>query len=261
MLGLTDMERCWRWVATGKHPSMRDYINIGQTFPLAVSFSQWIDKGFRRMPPRNFGHSPCSWRFWARGVSPQEITCGLMRDSCDSFGRPYPLMMMGNGTLDEWQNCWELVPNACESAWTQMDKISVQRFAEVESLERTVNRLPLPLSDWLAYSPRDDENRGDGEPAMSDELECFQRQLKNLSEKDAGYVALDPDSGLDCFGDVQLVGRILRECNGGVPSTVFLGGTAELTWFAFFRRPLSAADFNTLWADLPQRKRAGMETT
>ena len=63
----------------------------------------------------------CSWRFWAKGANKKALVCGVARDSSDSVGRPYPLLVVGTGPLADWEDEWELLPAACENTWNQMD--------------------------------------------------------------------------------------------------------------------------------------------
>jgi len=88
----------------GKHPVAMDYFHLGTSAPLVNAFGAWIENGYQKVvsPARN-GLALHSWRFWARGIQKGHIACGVVRDSSDSTGRPYPLLVMGIGKLPGWE--------------------------------------------------------------------------------------------------------------------------------------------------------------
>lgn len=254
------MKACcpWRWVASGKHPSVIDYINIGQGFSLASSFSEWLSKGYQaEMPQKNSGHSGCSWRFWVKGKSKNEISCGLLKDSSDSIGRPYPLLIMGNGSLEGWEGNWNLVPEVCEAVWNRMEKLSCENFGNLKVLEQELVSLPQPLPVWSDSLKAVDSALQENSGMSSADFAFFFEQIQGLSGKNAGFIVLDQFNDYDRIIKVTLAGTVLKRCRAGVPSTVFIGGTAELTCYAFFHRPLTISDFSTLWTRLSQRLKVG----
>ena len=100
MLGSLIKGPTWCWAAVGKHPVAADYIRLGNSTSLLDAVADWVAKGYDellRMDGRS--QDSHSWRFWLRGVKKDTLICGLCRDSSDRIGRPYPLMIMGEGRL------------------------------------------------------------------------------------------------------------------------------------------------------------------
>ena len=258
MLELTKSSRTWRWTASGKHPSVKDYINIGQGFPLADSFSDWLNKGYQAQRfLSSSAHSNCSWRFWVKGTSKNEISCGLVKDSSDSIGRPYPLLIMGNGPLEGWEDTWGLVPEVCETTWIQMETLSTKAFIDLKELAQHLASLPQPLPHGSPSLAAGDVDLEEHEVLSSSDVKLFSAQLRMLSGKNVGYIVLDQFNDYGRINNVQFVGRILSRHLVSAPSTVFIGGTQEMSCYAFFRRPLTVSDFSTLWTHLSQRVQVG----
>jgi len=49
------------------------------------------------------------------------LVCGVVRDSVDRLGRPYPLLVLGTGSLREWESHWDLLPYACLPVWQRIE--------------------------------------------------------------------------------------------------------------------------------------------
>jgi type VI secretion system protein VasJ len=49
--------------------------------------------------------------------------CGLGRDSSDSIGCPYPLLIMGEGRLKGWEKRWSQLPVQLNRTWKRMESI------------------------------------------------------------------------------------------------------------------------------------------
>ncbi|WP_083456635.1 type VI secretion system-associated protein TagF [Desulfosarcina cetonica] len=98
MLGRLIGRQRWSWAAFGKHPATKDYFQIQVATPLAHAFSRWVEAGFGRMDENDRRHRVCSWRFWSRGLKKGSMVGGLGRSSADGIGRPYPLVLLGEGT-------------------------------------------------------------------------------------------------------------------------------------------------------------------
>ena len=145
--------RTWSWFAEGKHPSVKDFISMGQVSALSTGFSNWMIKGcaelYEQQQLQGPGH--ISWRFFARGARKDELACGLLRDSSDSIGRPYPFLIMGTGPAAGWEENWELLPSACNETWRLMEQLSSRPFNDVSSLEHELVSLKAPATDWAAF--------------------------------------------------------------------------------------------------------------
>lgn len=90
----------WQWVICGKHPGLKDYFQLGPNLPMVAALADWIEKGYRGVAgARTLASNLLSWRFWAAGPDRNTLLCGILRDSSDSVGRPYPLLVAGSGPL------------------------------------------------------------------------------------------------------------------------------------------------------------------
>ena len=84
----------WRFAAFGKHPGAKDYIRLGSTTPMLEGIADWVDKGYAGIEGKKKGMADAaSWRFWSKGFGPGALVCGVVRDSADRLGRPYPLLV------------------------------------------------------------------------------------------------------------------------------------------------------------------------
>lgn len=229
-------------------------------FYLATSFTEWLNKGYPAQRHLNSSRPyQCSWRFWVKGKSKNEISCGLLKDSCDSIGRSYPLLIMGNGPLEGWEHHWALVPEVCEAAWIQMETLSTKTFMNLRGLEQELASLPAPLPYWSPSRTTVDDYLKENDFTSASDLELFCDQLRGLSVKSSGIIILDQFCSYDIISKTKFVGSVLGRHFDCAPRTVFIGGTNEMVCYAFFRRPLSSSDFSTLWTHLPQRLQAGKQ--
>jgi type VI secretion system protein VasJ len=238
-------ERRWQWAAYGKHPAAKDYFKVGQNFPLLNSFSEWIESGYEKVASKN---NPAgmrrSWRFWTREARRENVVCGVLRDSTDSFGRPYPLLIMGSGPLVGWVNEWDLVPLACENTWGQIEYLSTKTFSDLKRLEEEVQNIRLPSAEWSELAKRRESFKG----LTSEELSHLNGQASSLSESMERFICLDQGLSHDQFELIGLCHLLVKTRTEIVPNVIFMGGTLEKTYCAFFRRPLTPSDFIQLWS-------------
>ena len=111
MLGSLKSSAGWKWTAFGKHPVAGDYFYAGADDPFFQAFSGWVENGYRQISTeRKNATDLYSWRFWAKGAQKDTLVYGVGRDSFDTIGRPYPLVIMGTGTLADWHRNWEILP-------------------------------------------------------------------------------------------------------------------------------------------------------
>ncbi len=239
MLGKIRGDRRWGWSAYGKHPAALDYFRVGDDLPLAGALSDWIDRGFASLALKDRPTiSLCSWRFWIREGAGDGLTCGVIRDSADGAGRPYPLMITGSGPLPGSTNNWELMPFACEHVWTRMEHIASRPFSDVTRLEEELQTIPPPRGDWDGF-------REQGKGLSAKTTEIMERRIRAISDENP-FLSLDGETG-DHFAAINLCHHLLQLKNGVPPSTVFMGGTGERSWFVPFKRAITKADFVELW--------------
>lgn len=218
----------WVWGATGKHPVVKDYISLGQETQVFRAFTKWVEEGWSRVRETAVQRS---WRFFTRGLKPEDLACGLVKDSRDKAGRPFPLVMMGYGRIDGWQRQWELLPLAFDSVWDRMEFISVKRVFDLEELKGDISRLPCPQLDGLKIgSSVADESLGAA-------LAAGRNDTATLMLSGAG----------DNRDKVVHLLTGMKGKNLPVPAAVFIGGPLDRVLLTVFMRSLNASDFDSLW--------------
>jgi type VI secretion system protein VasJ len=238
-------ERRWQWAAYGKHPVAKDYFKVGQDFPLLNSFSGWIESGYEKVASKNKSAGVRrSWRFWTREARRENVVCGVLRDSTDSFGRPYPLLIMGTGPLKDWVNEWDLVPLACENTWGQIEYLLTRTFSDLKKLEEEVQNIRPPAAEWSELAKRRESFKG----LTSRDLGRLNGQTSSLSESMERFILLDQGPSHDQFELIGLCHLLVKSRTEMAPNAIFMGGTLEKTYCAFFRRPLAPSDFIQLWS-------------
>ncbi len=239
MLGLTKSNPLWVWAAYGKHPAIRDYFRVGDDFPWLKIFSSWVDEGYKTLAGKNSAQTLHSWSFWARGASRDSIVCGLVKDSRDGFGRNYPLLMLGAGALREWDESWDLLPLACETTWSDMDRVSGGSYADVRELEKELKTIRSPLSVWREHQLRLDAFR-----AGNDTLKTAPDLTADGKEH---CIRLDQASPPGRPLMASHWHSLLKARSKAAPNVVFLGESFGVFFLKFYKRPLTSADFLQLW--------------
>lgn len=231
--------RAWIWTACGKHPAARDYFKIGAADPLFSALSTWAEAGFQSLNREKHHTTYYSWRFWIKGPQKNVVICGVILDSGDKLGRPYPFLIMGKGSLKKWEKNWDIMPFACDSVWKKMEAIGTGRFTELKKVEDELERLKPPEAGWREWRSA---NEADGAKASSDMDRALQRMSRNRE------MTIIPLTG-SYSEEVEHWLFEIRKQMGEVPSAVFIGGLPEMSYLVIFRRPLAANDFMTLWSE------------
>ncbi len=234
----------WNWWACGKHPVGGDYFRLGPNDGFAQAFSEWIQRGYADL---DSGHSASSvffsWRFWAGGAKKGNLVCGIVRDSSDSMGRPYPLLIMGTGALKGWEANWDRLPDVCGGVWGQMEYLSAKRFMDFSGFESEIRRIKPPVPPQWVKNAADAQWKG---PAP-DEQEVSKAVTRLIRDK--GVFLLLDSGTLGGSQDMAAAWHVmLKERISIVPSTVFMGGSSEAVFLAVFNRPLAPSDFVSLWS-------------
>jgi type VI secretion system protein VasJ len=240
VLGRLKAERVWQWGAYGKQPWARDYFKVGKVFPLLNGFADWIEKGYTSIAGRNTATArQHSWRFWTREARQDHIVCGVIRDSADALGRPYPFMVIGTGPLEGWEKNWELVPFACDNAWVQAEYLSTKAFSDPGTLGSEVSGIRSPVPSWSKFTEQRDG-------ITKTEATAPVPPLASLAGTEV-FLRIDEQS-YDCFQTIVQCHSALKERSSGTPNAVFMGGTLNRTYFVQFSRPLNVSDFAHLWS-------------
>ncbi|MFH1146598.1 MAG: TagF domain-containing protein [Pseudomonadota bacterium] len=246
MLEFMKPDRAWKWTAMGKHPSAPDFFNLGLSGPLSDGFYTWVRNGYGLLDLERGEQKAHFWRFWSRGSKKEELACGLLRDSTDRIGRPYPLLLMGIGLLNGWEEFWDLLPLACEGPWHQMESISNRSFPDLKDVEVALGKMRGPRPDWeeLTSAGRATESRL-GELCNVRE---FEGGVSDLRTRGDFFIRLDQNGCEDYLTACSIRHSLLKNRFGYDPKTVFMGGSSTEVYLAVFGRPLAAQDFVRLWS-------------
>jgi type VI secretion system protein VasJ len=253
MLGIGKPKNRWNWAACGKHPVARDYFRLSLNTSLLAAFERWVENGYQVLSSRQLS-TQCmySWRFWAKGIKKGNLICGVAKDSSDSIGRPYPLIIMGDGMLDGWEDHWDLLPHAFETTWDQIEYISSRRFENLKGLEYEVCAIKNPKPDWLEWKS---QSRNQGKLqfltnalTISEDNDQIREKADCLAKKMECLVPLDIQIDEDPLDIASHWNSLLKVNSPDVPNAVFLGGVPEKRFLAIFNRSLNASDFVGLWS-------------
>ena len=251
MLGSVKHKAGWIWYASGKHPAAKDFLEIGPKDPLLKAFADWVAGGFRQWSTRNSPKTAQnSWRFWTKAARKQNLLCGISRDSCDSFGRSFPLVVVGSGCLRKWQTHWELLPLVLDKTWRQMEYLATKRLPDFDHLEDKVRMLPFPTDNWseLNLDPQqtDGQDRDDGKSATEGTIP--QNPVPDRSDPLVGIIPIGIVSQGDQARQLSLLHAMLKKRSHKAPNAVFMGGSPDKNYLMVFNRPIAQGDFSRLWA-------------
>lgn len=248
MLGRLIGRQRWSWAAFGKHPATKDYFQIQLATPLAQAFSRWVETGFGRMSEDDRRHRVCSWRFWSRGLKKGALLGGLGRSSADGIGRPYPLMLLGEGTLGGWEENWHLLPFLLAPMWDRLEYAATRRALEINQLAEDLERMVAPKPEWKnLFNTAAADSMDACLPVHKLLLSEMKVKARTLAEEQKLIIPLDGTCGID---PMQMAGawhQGLKPCFAEPPSTVFMGGGPDQSFLVFYTRPLVADDFTELW--------------
>jgi type VI secretion system protein VasJ len=246
-------ENGWLWFAGGKHPVVRDFFTSGRDHPIFRAFCEWVEKGYQVFTSMD-KHRPgrCLWRFWAKGAMKHGFVCGLIKDSSDLLGRPYPLLVMGTGPLEGWEDHWDLLALACERTWSHLEYFSSKKHQTLGELTEDLQstRPPDPRWDEWAMS-RDALLQGDSSEGPQrlgpDSLQSGTELMAPKNGKEI-LVPLRTDVLGNLSVTIDLLQGRLRAQLITCPSAVFMGGSPEQSYLASFVNALGTKDFLRLWA-------------
>jgi type VI secretion system protein VasJ len=244
-------DQSWAWCFYGKHPVARDYLTFGDDLPMAQAYINWVESGY--LPLIGEKEKPGasnSWRFWSRTPNRSQLICGLVRSSCDAIGRTYPLLMIGVGTLRDWDKNWDVLPYSCEKVWHQLEDIATRKYESFERLKLDMNGLQLPDNRWDALRGSlllNNSEGGEGLKTSSGLDDNTKERLSILLQEREIIMALKPEKAGNLFHLIAEWHQYIKTYSAEIPNAVFLGGSMDKTFMAVFLRPLKPDDFTLLW--------------
>jgi type VI secretion system ImpM family protein len=247
MPGLMRIARGFNWTLAGKHPAVADYIRLGARSAVLDALTDWVAKGYDVL--QRAGHplqTGCSWRFWLRGAKKQELICGLCRDSSDCIGRPFPLLIMGEGMFKDLEKTWPLLPARLDKVWVAMEYIAAHRFDHLQAMADELQALDIAAAATAGGPPAGGDEAVD---AVVDErmVQC----RHGLQTSGWGLVSLagvrGPNTAPDPGRTAALCHARLQACCSDMPRAVFLGGPLLHPYMLVLQEALKPSDFMRLW--------------
>jgi type VI secretion system protein VasJ len=250
MLGSIKHKAGWIWHASGKHPAAKDFLEIGPQDPLLQAFAGWVAGGFRQWSVLNKGKTTLnSWRFWSKGAKKNTLICGVARDSSDSLGRPFPLIILGTGQLNGWKSNWELLHCSLSGIWSEIEYLASRRYTDLRQLKDGLDRIKLPSSDWLDLANQRARagTVNAGNSCVDLDSQNVATHVQHLLDTGQSIVDLNNTPGTDSD---KLAGHWIEALKTHlkvVPNTLFLGGVPDKSFMFVLNRSLNGDDFVRLW--------------
>lgn len=230
--------KTWKWFTWGKHPAFEDFVWAGIQTPLFRRFKKWMDTGFAMFEvDSNLRTQNYSWRFWTKGAE-QEIVCGLVRNSCDCYGRSYPLLYIGTGSLKDWVGNCTMLPLALESIWKSLEYISSARFDTLRQLNVSLQLIESPAPKWRHYHQRIDNASNKPVPVNCMETTEGGNNLLRFNYKQPENLPYD----------LIFCQRVMPTKKHHSPMAVFIGEIKEDIAVAIINSTLTPSDFVWLWS-------------
>jgi type VI secretion system protein VasJ len=235
MLGIGRAKTGIEFSALGKHPAFDDFFNLNIGSPLAAALSSWVKNGAKLAGNQEAHKMVHSFRFWMRGIQRDELVLGLIRDSSDRMGRPYPLLIMGKGIVENRDKRWQHIFCGYESVYRAFEELAAFRHEDFRAFETKLSRV-----GFVASSSRHDP---DGS-RLADVIPAWFRMNRGKE-----WMTLPIASLLAKADSIPRAGedRGMFRKKPEVPAAVFLGGVPENSVLTIYRRPLNTYDFSRLF--------------
>lgn len=252
MFGIIQNKKQWSWTAYGKHPSTKDYITIGREGAVFSALSNWIDSGFRSMNRDMVKGRELSWRF-ITNTAGDNLVCGVLKNSRDSMGRTFPLLVMGSGYLKDWADYWNYIPFACEKVWTRAEHVGAENSCNIDELEDLVGQIGKPDENYDNYKDQmsrlKDMYTNASDPDFN---QAFNNKLNNIDgilRNDCflfNFGNIGMNSLMSLFSVTRLL-NVVKNRTPRPPTMVFWGGGHDDSWICLLKRPLKLEDFQMIW--------------
>lgn len=220
--------------AYGKHPSFDDYLCLNMDTPLETALSSWVDRGTKSGAYQHGQKGIRSFRFWMLGIKKADLLLGIVKDSSDSMGRKFPLIVICNAQVKDRDRKWPLIFTGFETVFRKFENITASSYGEFKEFESTLLGVKLSKPDF-------ENNRG------ASFSSCLTAWLKNDREMDSMVLPVPVflDRYASCAGEPEKRGVFNK--SAGTPGAVFLGGLPEGPLVAIYNRPLKTKDFKRLF--------------
>lgn len=220
--------------AYGKHPEFDDYFSLNMDTLLERALSSWVDSGTKSGADHYEQKDIRSFRFWMLGIKKTDLLLGIVKDSSDSMGRKFPLLIICNAQFKDRDRKWPLIFTGFEAVFRNLEDITAARYGDFKEFESTLLT--------IKYSKPNFEK--DEKYSLSSSLLGW---LK--TEKDRSSTILPVPVFLERYGSIpnepEKKGRFSKK--EGPPGAVFLGGLPEDPLVGIYSRPLRTRDFHTLF--------------
>lgn len=232
MLGIRKQQN-FQASACGKHPAFSDYFSVNIGSPLAGALTAWVENGMAESKKPDRTRIPRSFRFWVRGIKKEDLILGVLRESSDSMGRVYPLMIMGNLVLTDRDRRWPTLFEGFDPVFRAFESMTTTAYDRFKDFENGLLSLGVPVF----------EKAGEDTPlsrsirawfARDRDQEVLTLPVTRLTEKDAGSLR-------------EREGRGFFRKRPEVPGSVFLGGLPQNPEITIYSRALRTRDFLTLF--------------
>jgi type VI secretion system protein ImpM len=227
----------WTFAACGKHPTAADYVALGDNSPWFSAMSRAVASAYTGILAR--GVSPddlMPWDFWIALEHRDGIACGRLIPSRDRMNRPYPLLIMGQGSLQGWVGFWERLPLAMESTWDGMVGLANLQGRSLDALIDGLAILPAP--DGCGDAQWNAVNKS-GHPE-TEVARCLQMD---------GVARMDFNGAPEWSRVAASVAGLMKNSvqAQAPPRAMFLHRGSAMTSIRLFFRPVAPSDLVDMW--------------
>ena len=238
MFGVMKIRENWQWFVWGKHPGIEDFISAGTPTPLFQKFTKWVDSGFAGVLNDDVLRTRFhSWRFWTAGTG-NKIVCGLIRNSCDSYGRSFPLLCLAMGNLKDWTLNCSLLPFALEPIWKNFEYHGSARYNSLKRLSEAMQLMQAPITQWETLRKRIYIESNLASAADFVEETGSRKRLFRIDCSTPEKLPLD----------VNFCHWVAPQAEKSVPNAVFIGEIGKQMAVAVVDNTITPEDFIWLWS-------------
>lgn len=222
--------------AWGKHPAFSDYIRVNTSLPLVNALASWVDEGMKSGPANVKKKTGIhSFRFWTRGAYKKSLIVGIVKDSSDSLGRIYPLLITGQIFMKDLHRQWPAVFDRFGQVFRTFEEMTAARYDGFKEFEAALSDVRVPDTDKNPLCE------------VSDFSSCLAAwsMKKEFDEK----LVLPMPVFLEHYQSHNGIGPDQRKGSSRIepPKAVFIGGLPEKPLIAIYQRPLRTSDFSRLF--------------